>query len=90
MKKWMWIVLAGVLAGAIWIILRLTRSNGDHALKILDRLKIGLQKKITVINKRQEKREKLIKIMEKYHHEIDKDVKRMSDSELDKYINAFK
>lgn len=90
MKKWMWIALSVVLAVTIFVILKLTRSNGDHALKLLDKWKIGLQHKITVINKRQVKREKVIKLLEKNHVGIAKNVKRMDDSELDSYIDLYR
>jgi len=90
-KKWILVGLVSILALIIflWMVFK-KKSNGDRALKLLDKMKIGLQHKITVIEKRQKKREKLIKIIRKGRHDIGKNVKRMSDSELDKYIDALK
>jgi len=88
--KWLWTSLAFILAIILVIIMKITRAKGDNVLQILDSWKNGLQKKITVINERQKKREMLIKIMEKNHAKIPKNVKSMSDDDIDKYITAYR
>jgi len=85
-KKIFYYCLIGVLIIIVFIILKSTKGNGDKLLKFLDDKKIGFQKEIEVINKRQQVRRISMKIKKEKHVDFQKNIKHMSINDLDKYI----
>lgn len=89
-KKYSWIIWLGI-AFILFCLLRKYLFKNDHN-KAIDALEMQTDKckdEIKKIDKRIEKRKKLYKAVKEKKIETDKKISRMSDDELDRYINAY-